>query len=164
MTVVDTRKDPDACTLTIVAEFDAPPERVWQVWSDPRQLERWWGPPEYPATVEDHELVTGGRVSYFMTSPEGEKYPGWWRVDEVDPPHRLVFTDGFADDEGEANDDLPVTTTEVTIEGLDADRARMTMLSRFGSVEAMEQILEMGAEEGMVAALGQIDDLLHGDG
>jgi uncharacterized protein YndB with AHSA1/START domain len=51
MTVISVVEDADARTLTITARFDAPIGRVWQVWSDPRQLERWWGPPMYPATV-----------------------------------------------------------------------------------------------------------------
>ena len=50
MTVTAVRKDPDALTMTLTAEFEASPERVWQLWADPRQLERWWGPPTYPAT------------------------------------------------------------------------------------------------------------------
>lgn len=48
MTVTSSHKDPDALTMTITAEFDAPVERVWQLWENPRQLERWWGPPSYP--------------------------------------------------------------------------------------------------------------------
>ena len=73
MTVTSVHKDPEALTMTITAEFDAPVEQVWQMWADPRQLERWWGPPTYPATVVDHDLTPGGRVTYFMTGPEGDK-------------------------------------------------------------------------------------------
>ena len=72
MTVLAVDRDPVALTLTIVSEFDAPAARVWQVWADPRQLERWWGPPTYPATVVDHDLTPGGRVTYYMTGPDGE--------------------------------------------------------------------------------------------
>ncbi len=50
MTVTTVDTDLDARTLTLVAEFDAPVERVWELWADPRKLERWWGPPGYPAT------------------------------------------------------------------------------------------------------------------
>ena len=71
MTVTDVRKDPDALTLTITSVFDAAVDRVWQLWADPRRLERWWGPPTYPATFVDHDLTPGGRVTYFMTGPEG---------------------------------------------------------------------------------------------
>ena len=58
MTVTSFRKDPEALTMTITAELDATVERAWQLWADPRQLERWWGPPTYPATVVDHDLAT----------------------------------------------------------------------------------------------------------
>ncbi len=80
MTVISTHKDPQALTLTFVAEFDATAERVWQVWEDARQLERWWGPPTWPATFSRHDFVPGGTSNYHMTGPEGEKVHGWWKI------------------------------------------------------------------------------------
>jgi len=62
MPVTDVKHDLDALTLTITADFAAPVERVWDVYADPRQLERVWGPPGYPATFVDHDLVPGGRM------------------------------------------------------------------------------------------------------
>lgn len=159
MTVTNLVKDPGNLTMTITSEFDAPVERVWEVWSDPRKLERWWGPPTHPATVVDHDLVPDGTVTYFMTAPEGDKYHGWWRVVAVDAPGRLEFEDGFADDSGEPNLDMPTTTTVVTLEQAGSG-TRMTIESTFPSTEAMEQMLEMGMEEGIQLALGQIDDVL----
>ena len=85
MTVTNVVKDPERRTMTITAEFGAPVERVWQIWADPRQLERWWGPPTYPATVVDHDLAEGGTVNYFMTGPDGDKHAGWWRVSAIAP-------------------------------------------------------------------------------
>lgn len=159
MTITNLVKDPENLTMTITSEFDAPVERVWEVWSDPRKLERWWGPPTHPATVVDHDLVPDGKVTYFMTAPEGDKYHGWWRVVAVDAPERLEFEDGFADDSGEPNLDMPTTTTAVTLDRTGSG-TRMTIESTFPSVEAMEQMLEMGMEEGIQQALGQIDDIL----
>ena len=161
MSVTDVQKDPASLTLTITSAFDAPVARVWQVWEDPRQLERWWGPPTYPATVVDHDLTPGGKVSYFMTGPEGDQHHGWWRVVAVDAPHRLEFEDGFADDTGTPNPDLPVTVTRVSLSE-QSGRTQMAIETTFPSLEAMEQVISMGAEEGMKAALGQIDDLLTG--
>ena len=54
MPVIDAITDLEALTLTFVTEHDAPVERVWLLWADPRQLERWWGPPGWPATVTEH--------------------------------------------------------------------------------------------------------------
>jgi uncharacterized protein YndB with AHSA1/START domain/pimeloyl-ACP methyl ester carboxylesterase len=160
MTVTTVRKDPQALTMTIDAEFDAPPERVWQLWADPRQLERWWGPPTYPATFTRHDLAPGSRVEYHMTGPEGDQPHGFWEIVEVTPPRSLVFRDGFANDDGLPNTDLPLTTARVTIEEVGSGRTRMSIESRFPSTEAMEQILALGAEEGLKQAVGQIDAIL----
>ena len=160
MTVTAVRKDPDALTMTITAEFDASAERVWQLWADPRQLERWWGPPTYPATFTAHDLAPGSRVEYHMTGPEGDQPRGFWDVLEVDPPHRLVIRDGFANDDGTPNPDLPTGTALVTIEPIQAGRTRMSIESRFPNAKAMEQVLAMGMEEGMTQAVGQIDAIL----
>ena len=161
MSVTNIEKDTEARTMTITASWDAPPSRVWQLWADPRQLERWWGPPTYPATVEEHDLSPGGSVTYFMTGPEGDKARGWWRVIAAEEPHRLEFDDGFADDAGEPNPNMPVTRSRVSIEQ-DGGGSRMTIESTFPSTEAMEQMLAMGMEEGITEALNQIDAILAG--
>jgi uncharacterized protein YndB with AHSA1/START domain len=163
MTVTAIRKDPKALTMTVETEFDTSPERVWRLWADPRQLERWWGPPTYPATVTRHDLAQGGRVEYYMTGPEGDRSRGYWDVVEVDPPRSLVFQDGFAGDDGTPSADQPLTTARVTIEEVGTGRTRMSIESRFPSPEAMEQILAMGMEEGLKQALGQIDAILAED-
>lgn len=159
MSVTSMTKDPERLTMTVVAEYDVPAERAWQLWSDPRQLERWWGPPTYPATVVDHDLSSGGAVSYYMTSPDGEKFHGWWKILEATPPRMLVLQDGFADDSGAPAEGMPTTYMRMEI----TDRTggvTMTMTSTFSSVAAMEQLIAMGMEEGLRAAMGQIDALL----
>jgi uncharacterized protein YndB with AHSA1/START domain/pimeloyl-ACP methyl ester carboxylesterase len=163
MTVTAVRKDPQALTMSIDAEFDASPERVWQLWADPRQLERWWGPPTYPATFTRHDLAPGSRVEYHMTGPEGDQPHGYWDIVEVNPPRSLVFRDGFANDDGSPNTDLAPTTARVTIEQTGSGRTRMSIQSRFPSTEAMEQALAMGVEEGLKQAVGQIDAILAED-
>jgi uncharacterized protein YndB with AHSA1/START domain len=160
MTVTAVRKDTDALTMTITAEFDASPERVWQLWADPRQLERWWGPPTYPATFTKHDLAPGSRVEYHMTGPKGDQPRGYWDVLEADAPHRLVYRDGFANDDGTPNDALPRNEGRVRIESIGNGRTRMSIESIFPSAEAMEQILAMGMEEGLKQAVGQIDAIL----
>lgn len=160
MTVTDIRKDPSALSLTIASEWDAPIARVWQLWADPRKLERWWGPPTFPATVVEHDLRPGGRVTYYMTSPEGEQHHGWWKVVSVDEPRRLELQDGFADAEGEPDETLPTTRSIVTFAELASGATRMVIETQFPSHDAMEQMVSMGMEEGMTAAIGQIDDIL----
>jgi uncharacterized protein YndB with AHSA1/START domain len=159
MTVVESYRDSQALTLTFVAEFDASVERVWQVWQDPRQLERWWGPPTWPATFEQHDFVVGGRSRYYMVGPEGQKSRGWWTITAIDAPHRLEFDDGFAGDDGEPVAALGSTHAVVTIEPAGGG-ARMTTVTAFATLERLERALALGAEEGMRLAMGQIDGVL----
>jgi uncharacterized protein YndB with AHSA1/START domain len=160
MTVTAVRKDPQTLSMTLTAEFDATPERVWQLWADPRQLERWWGPPTYPATFTKHDLTPGSRSVYHMTGPEGDQPHGYWDIVSADPPRSLVINDGFADDTGEPDPSYPISGAEVTIEAIGAGRTRMIIDSTFPTVEAMEQMLAMGMEQGLTDAVGQIDALL----
>jgi uncharacterized protein YndB with AHSA1/START domain len=153
MTVTRVHQDPDALTVTLVAEFPAPVERVWQLWADPRQLERWWGPPGCRTTVHEHDLVPGGLVTYVMALPDGDESGGWWRVETVDAPWSLSFGDGWA------GSDVPTTAVRVVLAEQDAG-TRMEIRSTFTSREQMEEILRMGAVEGLRAAVGQIDALL----
>lgn len=160
MPVTDISKNLALATMTVFSEWATPLDSAWQLWADPRKLERWWGPPTYPATVVDHELRPEGKVSYFMTGPEGDQYHGWWTVLAVDAPHRLELVDGFADSDGVPNEELPVTTLVVTFTSLPNGNTRMVLESQFPSTAAMEQVLEMGMEEGLAAAMSQIESIL----
>ena len=159
MPVTDARHDLDALTLTITAEFAAPVERIWQVYADPRQLEKVWGPPTYPATVVDHDLRPGGRVTYVMTGPEGDKHAGYWEVTAVDEPRSFAFVDGFADLDLTPNPDLPVSTSVYTFTPHEGG-TRAVYVSTFASAEGLQQVLDMGAVEGTTSAINQIDGLV----
>ena len=95
-----------------------------------------------------------------MTGPDGDKARGWWQVLAVDPPHRLELKDGFADDTGAPDDAMPTMVMIVTLAELDRGRTRMTVETRFPSLDAMDQLVSMGMEEGMAAAMAQIDEIL----
>ena len=160
MAVITTHKDADNLTLTIIAEFEASPERVWDVWEYARQLERWWGPPTYPATFTRHDFVVGGESRYFMTGPDGDQPHGWWRISAIEKPSRIAFANGLAGDDGEPVPGVEPMPTDVTLELTD-EGTRMTVVTRFIDAEQMEKMASMGMEEGFALAIGQIDALLH---
>ena len=159
MSIVSVEKDVEGLALVLVADFGAPIERVWELWADPRQLERWWGPPTHPATVEKHDLAVGGEVLYFMTGPDGEKTWGWWRVTLVDPPRSLEFTDGFANQDGTPNTDTPTTAVQVRLTEHDGG-TRMELRFVFDSTEHMEQVEGWGAFDVFPQSVSQMDALL----
>ncbi|MFI5953710.1 SRPBCC domain-containing protein [Cryptosporangium sp. NPDC051539] len=159
MTVINATPDPEAKTLTLVAEFPAAPKAVWQLWADPRLLERWWGPPTYPATFREHDFTVGGQAKYHMTGPEGDRSNGWWRFTALDEPNSLEFVDGFADENGNPSTEMPETTIRVDVDEIPSG-TRMTITSHFASAEQLEQLVNMGMLEGMTQAAGQIDAIL----
>lgn len=159
MSVISTRKNPEKLTLEFVAEFAAPVQRVWQIWADPRQLERWWGPPTWPATFTRHELSVDGESRYYMSGPAGEKSAGWWKTTAVNAPTFLEFDDGFAGEDGEPSGFLGTSHCVVTLEQV-GEVTRMITTSHFESLEQLEEMVKMGMQEGMALAMGQIDALL----
>lgn len=159
MPVIQATKDTTALTLTVVADLSAPVERAWRLLADPRQLEQWWGPPTYPATVVEHDLSPGGKVLYFMTGPDGDRPRGWWRVLALDPPHHLQVEDGFADADWNPDPDMPSMIMHFGLEERSGG-TRMTTVTTFPSREAMESLLAMGMEDGIRAAAGQMDRIL----
>ena len=160
MTVTAVRKDPQALTMTLEAEFDASADRVWQLWADPRLLERWWGPPGFPATFEHHDLTPGGTITYSMSGADGgDRFDGTWNVVEVDAPTRLVVEDAIVEDDGTPSDGNSMTRMEIDIEAA-GDTTRMILTTHFDSLEGMEQAIAMGVVEGMRAWMSQIDALL----
>ncbi|MEB3034376.1 SRPBCC family protein [[Mycobacterium] nativiensis] len=159
MPVTDVQQDIDNLTLTITADFAAPVERIWQIYADPRQLEKVWGPPTYPATVVDHDLTPGSRTTYFMTGPDGQKYAGYWQITAVDKPRSFSFDDGFADLDFNPAPGMAVSKNVYSFAEHDGG-TRATYVSTFESAEDLKQVLDMGVIEGTTSALSQIDDLV----
>jgi uncharacterized protein YndB with AHSA1/START domain len=159
MSVTNVEKDLEGLSLTLTAEFDASVDQVWDLWADPRKLERWWGPPGYPATFNAHDLSPGGDVGYFMTSPEGDKHHGWWRITSADPPSSLEFDDGFGDEEGKPAAGMPVTKIRMRLSEHDGG-TRMELTQAFENSDQMQQVIDMGGLEGLKQSVGQMDAVL----
>jgi uncharacterized protein YndB with AHSA1/START domain len=160
MTVWNVDKNPEAKTMVITAEFTASITTVWRLWADPRLLERWWGPPGFPTTFEQHDLTPGGTITYVMSGPDdGDRFEGTWNVVEVHAPTRLVVEDAIVEADGTPSDGNSMTRIEIDIEAA-GDTTRMTLTTHFDSLEGMEHAIALGVTEGMTACMSQIDSLL----
>lgn len=157
MPVVDVKKDLDAFSLTIVADFAAPVERVWQIYADPRQRQRVWGPPEYPVTS-------------WTTSCAGRGDER--RHDRPRGRARSAATGGSATCPSPIRSPSPTasrTRTSIRTPTCRSRRTstrahdggtRATFVATYPSAEALQQVLDMGMIEGATAAMGQIDAFL----
>ncbi|WP_102193815.1 SRPBCC family protein [Microbacterium aurantiacum] len=160
MPVTDVTTDTENLTMTVTADFAAPVDRVWSAYSDPRQLERFWGPPGWPATFTAWDHTVGGRANYTMNGPRGERSSGTWEFLAIEAPSRFEVIDSFADDEGKPLEDFPATRMTFAFEPTD-EGTRMVSTSHFPSVEAIEQLVEMGMVEGLRMSMAQLDTVLQ---
>jgi uncharacterized protein YndB with AHSA1/START domain len=154
MPLTSVTKDAAKLTLTVVGDYPVPQKRLWDAFADPRQLERFWGPPTWPATFTRHDMKVGGRAEYFLTGPKGEKWSGSWKFTAVNPISSFEAQDG----EDNAEDPNMPSSMKFTFESTPTG-SRMIVVTQFPSVEAMEQVAT-GMEEGLRAAMPQLDAVL----
>jgi uncharacterized protein YndB with AHSA1/START domain len=154
MPLTSISKDPENLSITVVGDYPVPQKRLWEAFADPRQLERFWGPPAFPATFTRYDFKKGGRAEYFLTLPEGKQWKGSWKFTAVNPISSFEARDG---EENAEDENMPASmkfSFETTPTG-----SRMSIITWFSSIEAMEQTIP-GMEEGMRAAMPQLDALL----
>jgi uncharacterized protein YndB with AHSA1/START domain len=159
MPITSVTRDTDALTMTVVADFPVTVQRLWEAYVDPRQLERFWGPPTYPATFTRHDVAPGGRSSYCMTGPEGDRSCGYWEWVAVDSLRSFEVRDGFATEDGSPNTEMPSMRMVFVFDETE-DGSRVTTTTYFNTVDELAQLVEMGMEEGLREAMSQMDTVL----
>lgn len=161
MTITSVTSDPVSLTLTVVGDYPVSVERLWEAYSDPRQLERFWGPESWPAKFTHHEFAVGGQAHYTMTGPDGTQSSGWWKFLAIERPRLIEIEDGFTASDGTPNTNMPTMRMTFTFEPTETG-ARSIGVTHFTSLESMEQLVKMGMIEGMRSAMGQLDSVLAG--
>lgn len=149
---VDERRNSIVITVDLTADL----ESAWSLWSDPRVLEKWWGPPEHPCVISRFELRPGGQVRYVMTGPDGTEYLGWWQVLDVEAPNSLRIRDGFGESPEQASSAMPIATSLISFTPM-GDTVRMHIDSSYDSAEELQRALDLQMEEGFLSALSQIE-------
>ena len=136
--------------FVVTRTFDAPAGIVWEAWTRPELMKRWWVPKSMPMTLRSLDMavrVGGGyRLVFGDEGSEGMAFVGQYK--EVDPPFRLVWTN-------EEEEDGAVTT--VTFKETDG-RTLVTVSELYPSKDALER--NHGAEEALPEQFGQLDLLL----
>lgn len=135
-------------SLKIIREFNAPPETIWQRWSDPEQYMCWWGPKEFSACGARIDMRVGGKFLSCMRGPDGKEYWSTGIYKEIAEPNRFVCTDSFADEQGNIvpasyygmGTNIPLELeVEVTLEDV-GGKTRMTLEHcGFSDGEILEQ-------------------------
>lgn len=156
MPVASITTNTEDLTLTAISDVAAPLERVWDAYTNPRSLERFWGPPGWPAVFTEFDFRVGGRALYSMTGANGQSASCSWDFTAIDAPHSFEAIDSFVDDNGVPLADgqsRMVFTFEPTDTG-----TRVTNTGHFASAESLKQVIDMGVVEGTTLAMAQIDN------
>ena len=90
----------DTPRFVIERTFNAPLDRVWKAWTEPKQMAQWWGPKGFKADVKMLDLKPGGLFHYRLVSPQGQEMWGKFIFREIVPQQRLVFLSSFSDADG----------------------------------------------------------------
>lgn len=159
MPITEVVSNAEALTLTITADYSVPVTRLWDAYVDPRKIERFWGPKEWPATFTRHDMCVGGESHYYMTGPDGNQSRGMFRILSMEPYRFFEAEDVFTDEHGQANTDMPSMRMRFSFEATDTG-SRFVSVTWFTSIESMEQLVQMGMIEGTRSAMAQIDDVL----
>ncbi|MFH5883569.1 SRPBCC domain-containing protein [Halalkalibaculum sp. DA3122] len=139
--------------------FAAPRDNVWAAWTEPELLDQWWAPKPWKSETKSMDFSAGGQRLYAMVGPEGEKH--WSRVDytSITPKTNIKLRDGFCDSKGNINQDLP--QSDWNIEFSESDGLTIVEVEiKHETLADLEQILEMGFQEGFTATLEELDQIL----
>jgi uncharacterized protein YndB with AHSA1/START domain len=155
--------------LDLVLEriVDVPPDLVWQAWTTPEHVMRWFTPAPW-ATVEcEIDLRPGGAFRTVMRSPEGQDYPNVGCYLEIVPGRKLVWTDALlpgyrpspATSLDAAAGELGGFTAVITIEPHPSGGTRYVAMAIHRDEAARDAHEKMGFHEGWGKALDQLVEL-----
>ena len=148
-----------ARSIIVSREFDAPIDKVWQAYTDGKVLDQWWGPSPWRAETKKMNFKPGGYWLYAMVSPEGQKH--WARMNyiAINPLKNFEMEDGFCDEEGNLNSELPVSRGSM-IFSKTANGTRVEFKMTYATEADVQKIVEMGFEQGITICLDQLEQLL----
>jgi uncharacterized protein YndB with AHSA1/START domain len=147
--------------------FDAPRERMWQAWTDPEQMKKWWGPKGFTVKQLTLDLRPGGRLLYCLAAPDGKEMWGKKAYREIVKPEKLVFTNSFSDAQGGTtrhpwNESWPLEmATTITFEALGPKQTRVSILwmPAPGSTEVELKAFDAGRDSMKMGWAGTMDQL-----
>jgi uncharacterized protein YndB with AHSA1/START domain len=141
--------------IVISRLINAPRERVFAAWTDPRQVGHWWGPQGFTTTTQAMDVRPGGAWRYIMHGPDGVDYANLITYSEVARPERLAYAHGSGE-----GDDPHQFTTVVTFAD-EGGQTRLTMRSIFASAAARDYVVrEFHAIEGGNSTLDRLEEFL----
>lgn len=149
----------EGSTLKIDREFNASRDLVWDTYTKPELLDRWWAPKPWVAKTRSMEFEVGGRRLYVMCGPNGEEHWALADFTSISPKTNFQYLDAFCDSAGNISNELPRSNWDLDfIDKGDTTSVNITIMLE--SEADLEKIVELGFKEGFSIALDLLDELL----
>ncbi len=145
--------EPGKPTIVITRVFDAPRRLVFEAWTKPEHLARWWGPRRLTLSVCEMDFRPGGAWRFVLRAPDGTDYGFGGEYREILPPERLVYTFRF---DGAPGAEAVETLTFVENDG----KTTVTNSMLHTSVENRDAHVRSGMEEGVLQTMERLAELL----
>ena len=139
--------------IVVTRTIHAPARILFEAWSRPEHIKRWFGPAPYPVTMAEMDFRVGGRYRFAMTAPNGkEMTPFGGEYLEIVPNRKIVFTDAF---------ELPGAEEMVMTVTFDEQDGKTTVTIRTVFANAAQRATHLGAGmvDGLELALEQLGAL-----
>ncbi|NVK85854.1 MAG: SRPBCC domain-containing protein [Cytophagia bacterium] len=157
--LMDFTVDKENCRVNVKREFAAPLNLVWDAWTNPDVLDKWWAPRPYQTVTKSMDFKVGGRWHYHMKGPQGDIH--WCLADykSIDIEKEYQCLDAFCNEEMVINETHPRSYWTVAFEA-QGDKTLVKVEIQHEKLSDLEMIIEMGFKEGFTMALGNLDEVL----
>ena len=151
--------DKEKNTITVKREFAANRQLIWDCYTKSEMLDQWFAPEPFTTKTKSMDFNEGGHWHYAMVDPEGKEYWGWTEYTKIQPIDYYKTLDAFSDSEGNLNKDLPKAEWHVEFNDKNENTLVVTTV-QYDSLEALDQVINMGMKEGLTSTLERLDKLL----
>ena len=149
-------KDMKEKSILISRNFNAPLADVWRAYTESDLLQQWWAPAPWRAETKSMNFTGGGFWLYAMVSPEGQKHWGRMNYISIDKHKNFKIEDVFCDENGNVNLTLPNSKGQIIFTSL-GDMTQVEFKMTYATEEALQQIIEMGFEQGITMCMDQLE-------
>ncbi|MDR6159179.1 uncharacterized protein YndB with AHSA1/START domain [Chryseobacterium sp. SLBN-27] len=152
-------QDVDSASVYVMKIFDTDVSTVWDYFTKSKLLDEWWAPKPWKCETKSQEFRDGGIWLYSMVGPSGERHYAKVKYGEIKEHRSFDVTDSFCDENGNPNLDFPEAKWLFGFTGVE-EGTKVTINIHFASAQAMNQLLEMGFEQGFKTGLDQLEEIL----
>lgn len=148
-------------SIIVKREFNADISIVWDAFTIPEILDKWWAPKPYQSKTKLMNFVEGGQRLYAMVGPAGEVHWGLTTFEIINPKSYYSGFDNFCDKDGHLAIELPQSKWETTFRSIENNKCFVEIKTTYNDLTQLETIIRMGFKEGITNALEQLEEIFQ---